>query len=96
MFDINLSDGKRVLIIDLDDLYSRTHDWGRGVRHVFECARATHQIVLVLVRPSLGFMALPKWMRDYVRMGILRPHKGDFGSCYIMELAPDQTWIKEG
>ena len=96
MFDIKLSDGKKVLIIDLDDLSSRTHDWGRGVRSIFECVRATHQIILVLVSPSPGLRVLPKWMRDYVSAGILRPHKGDFGSCYIMELAPDQTWIVEG
>jgi len=96
MFDIKLSNGKRVLIIDLDDLSSRTHDWGRGVRSIFECVRVTHQIILVLVSPSLGLPALPKWMRDYVVMGILRPQKGDLGSYYIMELGPDQTWIKEG
>ena len=95
MFDIKLADGKKVLIIELNDLSKRIRI-GNIAEKAFMASMAYFQVILVLVSPSLGIKAIPKWMRDHVRMGILRPQKGDFGSCYIMELGPDQTWIKEG
>ena len=75
MKDLTLRDGRRMLIVELTDLYGGDLRHLTHVKNRLESCRAYYKIVLILVSPEVGPGALPRWLRDYpLQVGVyIRP-----------------------
>lgn len=91
MYEMELKDGRKVLIVTPGDLFSLTIEHLDQIRRLFNVAGERFQVIVILVNPELGLNALPKWMRGLS----LRPSKGMDQKCWIMEFDPETgEWIK--
>ncbi len=88
--DVILADGTSVLLIDLQDLNTRSTTHYNRVRTVVEAARAEYDVIVFQMTTSMGLRALPHWLREYP----LNPVNGRFGSCWVMEKDDKGLWLK--
>jgi len=90
MKDINLRDGKRILLLeqkDLDRTMGIAHD--QNVRQLVGVSRAYFDIVLVNVSSRNGPQVLPKWLREMR----FRPMDGPGGSYWILEKDEEERFV---
>lgn len=78
MIIINPGAGKRILIVEREDLkFENFIEEGR-LQQVFESARAFFDMIVVISPTSRGRGVLPKWMRVFP----LSPERGELGTSY--------------
>ncbi|MBA7599862.1 hypothetical protein ES703_06907 [subsurface metagenome] len=91
MKDIKLRDGKRILIIESDDINKKKSDLTHlaNIQKLFLSCRSSFDVVIILVSSRSGCGVLPRWMRD----SPLKPHRGQMSSCWMMELDDQLRWV---
>jgi len=91
MKDIKLRDGKRILIIESDDINKKKSDLTHlnNIKKLFSSSRAFFDVVIVLVSSRSGRVVLPVWMRN----SPLKPHRGQMSSYWMMELDERLRWV---
>ena len=91
MKDIKLIDGKRILLIEQNDL-DRTHGLvhQNQVKSLVNVSRAFYDVIIINIPSSGGLKFLPKWLRGYK----FRSERGEWGgSHWILEKDEREMFI---
>ena len=91
MKDIRLMGGKRILLIEQDDL-DRTHGFvhQNQVRSLVNVSRAFYDVIIINIPSSRGLTILPKWLREF-KFRVERGEQG--GSYWILEKDEREVFV---